>query len=554
MQNLSRLTTCLLAMSVVTLPACNAARSPGPESPPELPAIRGDAVLAHVELLADDLYEGREAGKRGYRLAATYVATQFRTMNLLPGNGDSYFQTVSFRVASVVPGSRSMSISSAGNTQSLNTFEDFTINPKLGAESVQITAPLVFVGYGVNVPSIERNDYENVDLKGKIAVVVVGAPAELGSEVRAFYRSDRYHKLPELQKHGAIGVITLQHRQIASEAALVRRSKAEKYWSVDTENQTNYTFDGISSEAYMLEAGARRLFAESPISFDEMAAAIDDESYTPMELGVTATVSHQIRQTTISGDNVVAILEGSDPILKHEYVVLSAHLDGVGMGDEAGDNIYNGFYDNASGIGTMLEVARALAASPQRPRRSIMFLATIGEEKGLLGSDYFASNPTVPVESIVANVNMDMVMFLWPAQDVVAFGAEHSTLLATAQSATAKVGLELSPDPFPERGYFTRSDQFPFVQQGIPAIFFATGFKTREQGTDPQALYNNFMQVHYHGATDDKQLRFDRESAGRVATANLMIALEIANAEQRPKWVKDDFFARLYGTALTRTE
>jgi hypothetical protein len=554
MNTTSKFAICLCLVNIAALAACSESASPDRDETLQLPAINGDAVKAHVELLADDLYEGREAGKRGYQLAAKYVAAQFQTMGLRPGNGAGYFQSVPFKVAAVVPGSRALSVTSDAGAVAYKTFDDYTISAQLGDATVSTTAPLVFVGYGVNAPSIERNDFENVDLEGKIAVVVNGAPAALGSEVRAFYRSGRYHKSIELEKRGAVGVLYLQHRQIASEGAALRGSKTEKYWSVDEHDLPNYAFGGIRSEAFLFEAGARRLFADSPLSFDEMAASIENETYTPMELGISATISHRVSERSISGDNVIAILEGSDPELKDEYVVLSAHLDGVGMGDEADDNIYNGFYDNASGIGTMLEVARSLANSPLQPKRSILFIATVGEEKGLLGADYFANNPTVPVTAIVANVNMDMVMFLWPAQDVVAFGANHSTLQETVRKATEKAGLELSPDPFPERGYFTRSDQFPFVQQGIPAVFFATGFKTGEAGTDAEALYNDFMQHHYHGATDDQNLRFDSESAGRVATANFMIALEIANAEQRPKWQKDDFFGELYGTVLTRTE
>jgi hypothetical protein len=548
------LTTWLPGACVLSLVACSGSHAPDQPASENLPNISGDAVHAHVALLSDDLYEGREAGKRGYQLAAKYVATQFRAMGLAPGNRDSFYQTVPFQVARVVSGSRALTVSSISGDRDYETFKEYTLSPTLAGEEVTITAPLVFVGYGVNAPSVERNDYEHVDLNGKIAVVVSGAPAALGSEVRAFYRSGRYHKAIELEKHGAIGVISLQHKQIASEAGGVRRSKAEKYWSLDEHSEPNYAFGGLQSSVFLLEEGARHLFADSPISFDEMAASIEDESYVPMDLGISVTVSHRISQRTTTGDNVVAILEGSDPLLKDEYVVLSAHLDGVGMGDETDDNIYNGFYDNASGIGTMLEVAKALVKSPVRPRRSILFIATVGEEKGLLGADYFANNPTIPVESIIANVNMDMVMFLWRAQDVIAFGADHSTLIDTVRRATDKVGVELSPDPFPERGYFTRSDQFPFVQQGIPAVFFATGFKTTEPDVDPRALYNDFMQTHYHGATDDQNLRFDTESAGRVATANFMITLEIANAEQRPKWHKDDFFGNLYGTDLTRTE
>jgi Zn-dependent M28 family amino/carboxypeptidase len=416
---------------------------------------------------------------------------------------------------------------------------------------VTVTAPLVFMGYGVNIPSIERNDYQDIDLDGKIAVVVDGAPSALGSEVRAFYKSSRYHKSIELEEHGAAGVIFLQHKPVASEANYVRNSKAEKYWQVDSHGDTRFDFGGLKVDLHLMDAGARRLFEASPISYDEMVSSIENETYTPMELGMEATIRNRIVTREAASHNVIGVLEGSDPELKDEYVVMTAHLDGVGMGDEADDNIYNGYYDNASGVGTMLEVARAFSLAAERPRRSILFIATTGEEKGLLGSDYYANNPTVPVDSIVANINMDMVMFLWPAKDVVGFGAEHSSIAGVLGRAAEAVGLERSPDPFPERGYFTRSDQFPFVQQGIPSVFLATGFKTTEAGTDAEALYNHFMMTHYHNATDDRNLRFDTESAGRVATVNYLMAREIANADERPTWVRDDFFGKRYGNALT---
>jgi hypothetical protein len=515
------------------------------------PAIDGAAIRAHVALLADDLYEGREAGKRGYRLAARYVAAQFQTMGLAPGNDDSYFQAVPFRVGRVVPGTRALTIDSASESQALETFSDFTAYPTLAGEEVSIAAPLVYVGYGVNIPSIERNDYDGVDLRGKIAVVVSGAPAGLSSEVRSFYRSGTHHKSIELQQRGAVGVINLQHRKIGSEAASIRASKAEKYWVLDEHGEPEFGFEGIDASVFVTETGARKLLANSMLSFDEMSARIESETYEPVDLGVSATISYRMAGGSASSDNVVAVLRGSDAALRDEYVLLSAHLDGVGMGDEADDPIYNGYYDNASGIGTMLEVARALATADEPPRRSVIFIATTAEEKGLLGAEYFAANPTVPVQNIVANINMDMVMFLWRAQDVVGFGAQHSTLQPLLKAATEAAGLELSPDPFPERGYFTRSDQFPFVRRGIPAVFLATGFDTAETGVDPEALYNDFMQNHFHGPTDDDRLRFDEWSAERVALVNYLMTLEIANAAERPTWVPDDFFGKLYGTDVT---
>ena len=535
----------LPALSACTEPA------PPPASTPAVPEIDGAAVQAHVQLLGDDLYEGREAGKRGYDLAAKYVATQFRTLGLAPGNGESFFQTIDFKVANIVPGTREMTVSSESGEQRYATFTEYTASARLGGAEVSISAPLVFVGYGVNIPEVERNDYEGLDLEGKIAVVVSGAPKSLDSETRAFYRSGRHHKSIELEGRGAIGVISLQHRRIASESAIVRGSRSDSYWLVDEHDTPKFAFPGLKASAFLLEAGARKLFAEAPMTFDEMSASIEDETYVPMDLGISATLKHRITERRARSDNVVAILEGSDPLLKHEVVVLSAHLDGVGLGNETGDNIYNGYYDNASGIGTMLEVVRALASMPQAPRRSVLFLATTGEEKGLLGAEHFASEPPVPIENIVANINMDMVMFLWRLEDVVGFGAQHSTLWPVLEQAAKRAGVTLSPDPFPERGYFTRSDQFPFVRRGIPAVFLATGFETSEVDVDAEALYNDFMENHYHGPSDDLNLRFDTYSAGKVAEVNLLMTLGIANADTRPTWAKDDFFGKLYGTPQT---
>ncbi len=544
-----------LTMGLIFLNACTRSDEISANAVPAEPQFDGDAIYAHVSLLADDLYEGREAGKRGYELAARYVATQFRLLGLKPAGTDGYLQDVPFRASNIIEGTRTMSISVGGKTKTLETFKDYSTTATLGAETVSITAPLVFVGYGVNAPSIEQNDFAGVDLNGKIAVTVRGAPAALGSEKRAFYASGRSHKFLELEKRGAIGQIVLQHKPIASDDTAVRGTKRERYWWTDKSGQPQNTFDGLQVRAYLPQRGAVKLFEDSPISFEDVSSSIESNDYQAMDLGIVATFTQQMEQRTLVSSNVIGLLEGSDPLLKNEYVVFSAHLDGVGVdsyGD--GDLINNGFYDNASGVGVMLEVVRALSSLEVRPKRSIMFLAVTAEEKGLLGSDYFASYPTVSIDKIVANVNMDMAMFLWRLQDVIAFGAEHSTLIDTVALAAKEAGVEVSPDPFPERGLFTRSDQFSFVKRGVPSIFLASGFKTDERGTNGEDEFKTFIMNHYHSSSDDVHLRFDTSSAAKMAKMNFYIGVAIANAIDRPRWQEDDFFGQRFGTAHTAAD
>lgn len=540
---------CLL-MGAISAVACTQSEQASDTAPEA--QFDGERIFAHVALLADDLYEGREAGKRGFELASRYVATQFKLLGLEPAGTDGYFQEVPFEAASVVEGSRSMSISVGGETKTLETFQDYSTSATLGQETVSITAPLVFVGHGVNVPSIEQDDFHGIDLNGKIAVAIRGAPAALDSEKRAFYASGRSHKYHELEKRGAIGQIVLQHEQITSDDTFVRGTKREKYWWIDKSGQPQHTFAGLQVRAFLPRRGAEQLFADSPISFDDVVSMIENNDYKAMDLGITATITQRMTYRSLVSANVIGVLVGSDPVLKNEYVVFSAHLDGIGLdtGGE-GDLVNNGFYDNASGIGVMLEVARALSSLTTAPKRSVLFLATTAEEKGLLGSDYYASYPTVPIENVVANVNMDMAMFLWRLQDVVAFGAQHSTLIDTVALAAERTGVELSPDPFPERGFFTRSDQFPFVRRGVPSIFLASGFKTSEQGVHGEDEFNTFMKTHYHSPSDDVNLRFDTDSAAKMAEMNFHIGLGVANANDRPRWQQDDFFGELFGTQHT---
>ncbi len=255
----------------------------------------------------------------------------------------------------------------------------------------------------------------------------------------------------------------------------------------------------------------------------------------------------------LESPNVAGLLRGSDPSLREEVVVYSAHLDHLGIGEPVqGDSIYNGALDNASGSAGLLEVARAFATLPTTPRRSVMFLAVTGEEEGLLGSDYFAEHPTVPIERIVANVNLDGLALLYPLREMVAFGAEHSTLDSTVARAAKRLGVTLAPDPFPQEVFFVRSDQYSFVRRGVPSLFPFMGMRS-DSGVDAPARFKEWLASRYHTPQDDIGQPMNFEAGARHAQLGFLVGLEIANANERPAWRKGDFFERTFGRKRVET-
>jgi Zn-dependent M28 family amino/carboxypeptidase len=264
---------------------------------------------------------------------------------------------------------------------------------------------------------------------------------------------------------------------------------------------------------------------------------------------VTATIRVSSDYADLESPNVAALLRGSDPRLRDEVVVVTAHLDHLGIGAPVdGDSIYNGVWDNASGIAAMLEVARAAAARPERPRRSLLFLAVTAEERGLLGSDYFAEHPTVPIERIVADVNLDGLSIFYPLREIVAHGAAHSTLEAAALRAAARLGIEIAPDPIPQEVIFIRSDQYSFVRRGVPSVFPFMGMRS-DSGVDAAARFKNWLATRYHLPQDDVGQPMDLEAGARQAQLEFLVGLEIANADERPAWKAGDFFGRTFGTS-----
>jgi len=306
------------------------------------------------------------------------------------------------------------------------------------------------------------------------------------------------------------------------------------------------TGEHVQVSASFSPEGAAKLFEGASVSYADISAALEDEEAlpAPFALPVELEIVSNGEHNDIMSSNVVAILEGSDPVLKNEFVVLSAHLDHLGTHErpDTDDAIHNGALDNASGIASMLEVARAFAESGRRPKRSLMFVAVTAEEKGLVGSEYFANFPTRPIESIVANVNLDMPVLLYDFTDVIAFGAEHSTIGEIAEQALAPMGVALSPDPMPQQAIFVRSDHYNFVRQGVPAIFLATGY-----ANGGEEAWGMFFAENYHKPSDDLSQDIHWQAGAKFALANYRIVRALANANERPMWVADDYFGNRFG-------
>ncbi|NNM76762.1 M28 family peptidase [Sphingomonas sp. ID1715] len=505
-----------------------------------------DAFRAHVAFLADDLLEGRDTGSRGHEVAARYVAAQFEALGLKPG-GDTggWYQQVTFQKTShgATPGT--LTLTAPGGTQRWTHGQDVVIGLNPLEPATDLTAPLVFVGYGIADKSLGLDDYRGVDVRGKIAVMLRGYPKGLGSEVGAHLNSV---KAEAAQARGAVGVIAvdtlLSARTTGWNVRQRSAGEAEYNW-VGKDGTPHVDAPGIRVGAGVNDTVAEALFAGARTTLAAVRAEADRTGGRPRAFPLTGTVRIQASTTSerVVSPNVIGILPGADPKLAPEVVVLSAHLDHIGVapakpGDASGkDRINNGALDNASGIATMLEVARAAATAPDKPRRTLLFLASTAEEKGLLGADYFAQNPTVPIERIVGDVDLDMPLLLYPFTDVIAFGAEHSTLGKVVADAAAPMNIALTPDPMPQEGIFTRSDHYMFVRQGVPAVFLATGF-----ANGGEKAWTGFLGGNYHHPGDDLNQKIDWAAGARFAEVNYRITRAMADADEAPRWYKGDFF------------
>ena len=513
--------------------------SAGESGPPD---FSPEAFRAHVTYLADDRLEGREAGTRGHELAARYVSGQFELLGLEPGDAGSWFQPVAL-VRYSIAGTPQLTIGG----QRYSHGRDLVLRPSPDPAPLAVEAPLVFVGYGLDLPTRGFDDYRGLDVRGKIVVVLDGHPAGPASDVAAHLDSE---KALMASHRGAVGMLVIRangeavpwHRFVRYQSR-PRTTWAELDGRPHRESHLGFT-------ATLSPALAERLFAGSRRSLQSVLVEVARDGGRPAGFALAGTVRFErdgASLTRLESPNVIGILPGTDPAVAGEYVLMMAHLDGLGVraasanDQTGGDRVRNGAMDNASGVATLIEVARAMSRPGNRPRRPILFAAVTAEEVGLLGADHLAAHPVVGGR-VVSVVNLDMPVLTYAFEDVTAFGAEHSTLGPIVARAAARMNVRVSPDPLPEEGLFTRSDHYPFVRRGVPSVFLMTGF-----AGEGRERFTSFLQDRYHSVSDDMSLPFDWNAASRFAQLNYLIAREIANEAEAPLWYADSFFGDAVG-------
>ena len=493
-------------------------------------------VRAHVEYLADDRLEGRDTGSRGYQLGAEYVAAQFGKIGLEPGApGGGWLQQVPYRRA--VSGPTSLSLTLGRRRRTLQLGRDAAIRPSLTERHRAIDAPLVFAGYGLDEPLLGLADYRGLDVRGKIVVALHGAPPGLSPDIAAHLRST---KDDAATRHGAIGLIEVG----GDPPALDDRAVFD--W-VDGQGTSGLSPPGLRATIILSLAWQARLFDGARQSFAGVKAEARYRPPAGFNLAARLSLSADSSWQPYPSPDVIGRLPGTTRA--EETVIVMAHLDHLGTKPNArpGEHaVYNGALDNAAGVATMIEAARALAGGP-RPARSILFIANSGEEKGLLGAAWFAAHPTVPIGKIVAVIDLDMPLPLYDFRDVFVIGGDHSTLARTVAEAGRPMGIAVARDPMPRESLFVRSDHYRFVERGIPAVLLMTGY-----ANGGERVWKEFLARTYHSVRDNLSQPINWRALARYGMLNARIVRLLADGPDRPRWIAGDYFGDRFAPGQPR--
>lgn len=500
----------------------------------------GKSWWATVKEISDDKYEGRDTGSKGEHAAQEYIVGKLKALGVEPAGSEGFFQPVKLRSLQIDEAHSQLSLVRDGKAQKLALGEQAYFSMRY-PPAPHVEAPLVFVGYGLNIPERNYNDFAGLDLTNKVAVILTGSPADVPAALSAHYQS-RAERWKALKAAGAIGVV-----QIPNPASM------DLPWARSSLNRTHPSMDLVGSE-FDETSGSKLAVAFNPAhadlllqgsghTFAEIAALAKERKPLPhftLKVSISATaVTHS---QDINSSNIVARIPGSDPRLKHENVVLSAHIDHVGIGEPInGDRIYNGAMDNGSGSALLLDIARSLEQAHTKLKRSVLLVWVTGEEKGLLGSKYFAEHPTVPAKSMVADINTDMFLPIVPLKVLTVYGLSESDLGDRVTQVGKRLGVRIQPDPMPLQNVFIRSDQYNFVRHGIPSLMIAVG---ADPGSPEAAIIKSWFTERYHAPSDDANQPVDLATAAGYEEVIRALTVEIANDPKRPEWKQDSFFRR----------
>src|SRR6266436_5717571 len=499
----------------------------------------GHSWWSHVKFLADDSLEGRDTGSEGLQKAQAYAVEQLQKANLQPAGSNGFYQPVHFNQYQVDEAKSSLALVANGQAKTLSFADDAFIGTRATHASVALSAPLVFVGYGLQIPEKNLDELAGLEVKGKFVVYLAGSPADIPTALASHYQTAG-ERWKFLHAAGAIGIISI-FNPASMDIPWSRISVNRNHPSMDLADGEFNETPGQQVGVAFNPASAEQLFAGSGHTFAEIAALGKDRKPLPhFPLAVSLKADAVILTKAVESSNIVAKLSGSDPALKNEFVVLSAHIDHIGIGAPInGDRIYNGAMDNGSGSALAMDIAANLKAHPEKIQRSIMFLLVTAEEKGLLGSKYFAAHPTVAPKSIVADVNVDMFLPIVPLKILKIEGIEESDLGTRAAAIAQSMGLKPIPDPEPLRNAFIRSDQYSFIKKGVPAVKVDV-----ELGTPEQKIFKDWLTNRYHAPSDDVNQPVDLQAAAGYEEFTRRLLLDTANSVARPNWKLDSFFRR----------
>ena len=498
-----------------------------------------------VKVLADDKFEGRNTGSAGERGAQEYLVVRLKVLGIKPAGANGYYQPIDLQSRELVEADSRLALLGGGKERPLTLGQEAYFSTRVEL-APRVAAPLVFVGYGLRVPELDYDDFAGLDLKGKIAVTFQGSPASMPAALAAHYQS-LAERWKALKAAGAIGVLNIPNPASMdipwTRMSLNRTQPSMALVGAEFNDTPGELFSAVFNPEY-----AEMLFAGTGHTFAEIAALGKDRKPLPrFALPLTLSATTHVVTKEVHSNNVVAMIPGSDRALKNQYVVLTAHLDHLGIGEPInGDRINNGAMDNGSGSAMLLDVANSLKRAHENLKRSVLFVWVTGEEKGLLGSRYYATRPTVPAATIVADLNTDMFLPIVPLKVLTVYGLVESDLGERATAVASHLGYRVQPDPEPLRNLFIRSDQYSFIKEGIPSLAMKVGF---DPGAPEEKQFKQWLTERYHAPSDDANQPVDLSAAAGFEEVMRALTVQVANDTRRPAWKKDSFFQRFAKTA-----